>query len=174
MEPKVAYKIVEELRLQCRFTQFAWQHLRASLQSVDAEKTFFYAHAALAHAVTIAGLLWPARASSAARGQWLRKELRVAEDSPLRLREIRGQLERPDEAFEDWLGSLEDKNYVDLNIMPRAAFGSFKQDTFQRSLDPDTQKLVLRGAECDLRGLVEALKQLEGAAAAWLRAHTLW
>ncbi|MBI2928870.1 MAG: hypothetical protein HYY24_24670 [Verrucomicrobia bacterium] len=174
MEPKVAFKVVEEIRQQCRFAQFAWQNLRTSLQSVDAEKTFFYVHAALDHALAVARLLWPAREASSARGEWLRKELRVPDDSPLRLREVREALERSDESFEDWLASLENTNYVDMNIMPQMAIGAFKQDTFQRSLDPDTQKLVLWGAACDLRSVANALRELDGAASTWLRAHTQW
>ncbi len=174
MEPQFAFKVVEEARQQCRFAQFAWQNLRTSLQSVDAEKTFFYVHAALDHALAVARLLWPARESSKARGEWLRKELRVPDDSPLRLREVREHLERPDESFEDWLASLENKNYVDMNIMPQMALGAFKQDTFQRSLDPDTQKLVLRAAACDLRKVIDTLKQLDSTATAWLKAHTPW
>jgi hypothetical protein len=174
MDPQTAFKLVEELRLQSRLAQFAWLNLRTSLQGLDGEKTFFFVQALLDHAMFTAGLLWPRRPASQDRGAWLRQALRVPDDSPLRLRGIREQLERPDEQFEDWLASLDNKNYVDMNIMPQTALGEVKLDTFQRSLDPDTYKLVLRGATCDLRHVVDVLKQLDVAAVAWQRTNKPW
>jgi hypothetical protein len=174
MDPQIASKFVEELRLQSRLAQFAWQNLRTSLQGLDGEKTFFFVQALLDHALFTAGLFWPQRPTSQDRGAWLRQALKVPEDSPLRLRGLREQLERPDEQFEDWLASLDNKNYVDMNIMPQTALGETKPDTFQRSLDPDTYKLVLRGATCDLRQIADALKQLDITAAAWQRTSKPW
>lgn len=174
MDPQIAFKFVEELRLQARLAQFAWQNARTSLQGLDGEKTFFYVQALLDHALFTARLLWPRLPAAQDRGAWLRQALKVPEDSPLHLRGLREQLERPDEHFEDWLASLDNKNYVDLNIMPQTALGETKTDTFQRSLDPDTYKLVWRGAVCDLRQIADALKQLDSAAAAWQRTSKPW
>jgi hypothetical protein len=174
MDPQIAFKIVEELRFQSRLAQFAWQNLRTSLQGLDGEKTFFFVQALLDHALFTSRLLWPERPASQDRGDWLRQAVKVPEDSPLRLRGLREQLERPDEQFEDWLVSLGNKNYVDLNIMPQTALGETKPDTFQRSLDPDTYKLILRDVTCDLRQIAEACKQLDGAAAAWQRTSKPW
>src|SRR5512137_3008843 len=107
MDNQIAFKLLEELRQQCRFAQYAFQHLRNSLNAIEAEPVFFYAHAFLAHAVNVSRLLWPERAESGGRGDYLRGELKIAEGSALRLRDYRAQAGRSDERLEDWLQSLE-------------------------------------------------------------------
>lgn len=174
MDPQTTFKFLEELRLHCRFAQFAWQNARSNLQAFDAERTFFHVHAFLNHAATVSRLLWPDRDSSKLRGEFLRKELKVPDPSPLRLREVRPHVERPDELYEDWLATLENKAYVDMNLMPQAAIGSFKSDTFQRNLDPDTVRFELRGVPCELQKVSEALRQLDATAAGWLKSHNPW
>lgn len=165
---------MEELRQQTRLALLAFQNLKGSLNSVDAERVFLFVYAFLNHAQVVARLLWPARAESQERGRRLRAELKVEESSPLALREISSQLDHVDERYEDWLGGLENRNYVDMNVMPAAAIGEFKQDAFQRSLDPDTFRLQLRGAGCDLRLVVDALRKLESTVQYWLRSHHPW
>ena len=54
------------------------------------------------------------------------------------------------------------------------AYYGFKQDNFQRSLDPDTFQLVFRGDNLDLRRLAEELHRLESAVQVWLRTHNPW
>ena len=174
MKNTVLFKLFEEIRLQCRFGKLAFENVRTSLQAMDPEKTFFHAQALLGHAGQVSRWLWPARAASKERGERLRQELHVGDDSPLRLRDLRSRLEAADEHLEDWIAAMESPAYLDFNIMPQGGIGAFKQDNFQRSLDPDTLQLVFRGDNLDLRRLAEEFHRLESAVQVWLRTHNPW
>jgi hypothetical protein len=174
MNNQVLFKLVEEVRLQCRFGKFAFDNLRTSLQGMDAEKTFFYVQAFLNHASHVSRWLWPARPESKARGEQLRTELKATDGAFVILSDLRAHREATDEQLEDWIGALENPGYLDFNIMPQGSISAYKQDTFQRSLDPDTYKLLFRGQAWDLRRIVDTLYRIESAAQVWLRTHNPW
>lgn len=174
MDKKILYRMIEETRQQCRFAQFTFQALRLRLNELDPERVVVDVHAFLGHAVTISRLLWPVRPSSNGRGETLRNELGVPVDSPLRMPGGREQVQTFDEAYEDWLSALPGADYVDLNLMPTGTMAGSKSDVFQRSLDPDTMVLQLRGVPIPLRKLSDAIRALEGAAQHWLRTHQPW
>lgn len=174
MDKKILYRTVEELRQQCRFAQGAFQSLRLRLNELDQERVFLYVHAFLGHAAMISRLLWPARANSAERGELLRKELNVPAESALRMSGGREQIERFDEAYEDWLSTLPEADYVDQNLMPTGTMAGSKADVFQRSLDPDMMVFQLRGQPIPLRKVSDAIRVLDGAAQQWLRTHQPW
>jgi hypothetical protein len=174
MDNQVIYKLMEEIRLQCRFSQAAFQNIRSNLAGLDQEKTFFFVHAFLGHAVRISRLLWPEREGSAARGETLRCELKAGEQGGLRMRNLRPLLEREDEWLEDWMGTLENKNYVEMNLMPMGTMAGFRQDSFQRDLDPDTYQMVYRGELIDLRLLLQEIRQMEAAVQQWFKTSKPW
>lgn len=174
MDNRAFYRMVEEVRQQCRFGLLAFQNLRASLNEHDPERVFVHVHAFLGHAVMVSRLLWPDRAESLARGEQLRQELKVAADSVLRLAGFRNQVDRFDEAYEDWLLSLDNPSYMDMNLMPLGTVQGFKADSFQRSLETELLRLTFRGAVCELRKVNDALRSLETAAQQWLRTHSPW
>jgi hypothetical protein len=171
MDNKILYRTIEELRQQCRFAQTTFQSLRLRLNELDHERVFLETHAFLGHATMISRFLWPARPSSIARGETLRKELQVPEDSPLRMSGGRSQIETFDEAFEDWLAALPGADYVDMNLMPAGTMAGSKTDLFQRSLDPDTMLLQLRGVPIPLRKLSDAMRALDWSIEQWFRTH---
>ncbi len=174
MNNPVLFKWFEEIRLQCRFGKFAFERVRASLQATDPEQTFFYVQAWLLQACQVSRWFWPVRPASQPRGERLRQELRLGDDSPIHLRELRNRLEAADEQLEDWIATMESPVYLESNIMPQGSLSAFKQDSFQRNLDPDTYKLVFRGETLDLRRLAEELHRLESAIQIWLRTHNPW
>ena len=174
MEAQTTFKTLDEIRLQCRFGLFSWQSLRAALNGMDAEKSFFFADALLGHALTVSRWLWPKRDASRERGEWLCKELTVPDDSPLRLSSLRETLERPDESHEDWLAALENKNYIESSIMPQTAIGDVKPEIVQRHLDPDVLRYSFRQRSCELAKIAEALRLLDHTATGWLRTHNPW
>jgi len=174
MDTKVLYRMVEEVRQQCRFGQITFESLRLRLNELNQDRVFVDVHAFLGHAVMVSRLLWPNRPESAERGESLRAELKVPADSPLRMAGSRAQVERFDEAYEDWLATLPEAGYVDMNLMPAGTMLGSKEDVFQRSLDPDTLILHLRGAPIDLRKVADAIRSLEHSAQTWLRTHNPW
>ena len=174
MNNPVLFKLLEEIRLQCRLARIANENMRASVQGLHPDRTFFYAHALLSHAAIVSRLFWPERTASQARGERLRGELKAGDDSPLKMRELRHGLDCPDENFEDWLAGLESLDYLDFNIMPQGTMQGYKQDRFQRNLDPDTYRLVFRGASFDLREIANELQRIDTTAQAWLKTHNPW
>jgi len=174
MDNEVLFKLLEETRQQCRFAQFAFQNLRTSLNALDSEKVFFYVHAFLAHASAVSGVLWPGRAESQARGERLRTELKVSDQSPLMMRQLKPVLEAADASLEDWISRSGNRNYVEMNIMPVGTLADFKPDNFHRSLDPDTLEFHFRGVPCDLRPLADELRKIESASQSWMRSHNPW
>ena len=138
------------------------------------KRVFFYVHAFLGCVGNLSRLLWPIRAESKARGDQLRADLKVDENSPLRLADFRQQLDQFDERLEDWASALEHRNYVDMNIMPQGTISNYKQDAFHRNLDPDTFQFWWRGDPCNLRALADELRKLDGAVESWLKSHHSW
>lgn len=172
MDNPLLYKLVEEVRQQGRFAQFAYQNLRTSLAGLDSERVFFYVHAFLAHVANLSRLLWPVRPESKGRGDQLRTELKIGEHSPLRLADFRRHVDQFDERLEDWASAH--PSYVDMNVMPQGTISNFKQDVFQRNLDPDTLQFWFREDACDLRVLAEELRQLTTAVDSWQKTHHAW
>ena len=174
MTPAHSYRFVEELRQQCRFALVAFQQLRSAVNEFDQERVFVHAHSMVSHAAAVACLFWPARETSIARGEWLRREFPVAGTSPLQVVALRTSTKRPDESFEDWLGTLEKPDYVDMSVMAVGTLSGFKEDVFQRQLDPDALRFGFRNGVVDLHGLGQELRRLEGACQAWMKTHTPW
>lgn len=174
MDAQLLYKLVEEVRQQAHFAQFAFQNIRNSLVGLDSERAFFYVHGLIAHVCNISRLLWPARPESQARGDQLRAELKIEQKSALRLADFRRHVDQFDERLEDWASALEHRNYVDMNIMPQGTISNFKQDAFQRNLDPDTFQFWFRGDACNLRELADELRKLDSAVESWLKTHHPW
>jgi hypothetical protein len=86
-------------------------------------------------------MLWPPDAAYASRGQELRAELGVTDDSALRSRALRNHFEHLDERIEGWEGG---HALFDLNIGSEAALlatvaGAKSSDVF-RHFDPDEPK----------------------------------
>ena len=174
MDNQVLFKFIEEIRLECRFAKLAYEQLRSCGPSWDPERTFLAAHALLTHAANVSRLFWPERPSSQARGERLRAELSVPDTSPLRQQDWARKLAQSDAHYEDWLNRLERPGYADFNVMARGTMQGYKQDRFQRDLDPETGRLVFREDTCDLRQLAEELHRLEGRAQAWFNTHRPW
>ena len=174
MDQRLAFKLFEEVRQQCQFGKHAWRNLRSNLNALDSNQVFFYVHAFLHHSVNISRFLWPDRESSKGRGDQMRKELGVQEDSPLRMANLRKLLEHFDERLENWAANLENRDYVDMNIMPQGTMSDFKTDTFHRSIDPEVYQLELQGQRCDLRAIAKAQRELEEKIDHWLKKNNPW
>jgi hypothetical protein len=81
MSDEFLLKWMDEIRLQSRFTSYAWQEMRSSLVGMDNEKSLFYVHAFLNHTAELNQILWPETDSE--RSSELRKALELDEGTPL-------------------------------------------------------------------------------------------
>ena len=174
MDNLVLYKLVGEVRQQCRFAEIGFRELRGALPAMDSERVFFHVHSFLACAAAVSCWLWPKRPESAERGNRLRAELKVEDQSPLKLGGVRDPLAREDEQMEDWITGLENPNYVDMNVMALGTMAGTKEDTFHRDLDPEHLRFRHRGVEFDLRQISDELRKLQAAADIWQRTHNPW
>lgn len=166
MEQQRLAKIVEEVRQQCRFGKIAWQSLRAGLNGMDLEKTFFYVHALLDRAHQTAQFLWPANAED---GEALRKALKISKDSALKTAGLAAFAESGAAQFRLWLDGLDHFHFIGMNIMPRGATSVYRQDVFLRSLDPEVFQFSWHDRTIDLRKIAAGLRAVESAADFWLK-----
>lgn len=174
MENRLLYRFVEQIKAHCRLARLAGIELRGALGALNPEQGALQLHSFLAQAHIVSRFLWPERASSAERGETLRKELGAADTAALRLATLRKHLTHPDECYEDWLARLPEPNYLDFNLMSQQMMAAAPGDNFQTNLDPDTLMLTWRGDTADLAQVDHELRHLEHAAETWLRRHTPW
>jgi hypothetical protein len=174
MNPTRAFKLVETVRQECRFALLAFQQLRTVLNEADQERVFLFAHSMAHHAGQVACFLTPARPASAARGEFLRGELKIEPASPLLVPALRELVERGDERYEEWVENLESPHYLEMSVMPQGALAGSSPDVFQRRIDPDSLWFGFRDWTVDLNRLAQELRRLEGACQTWLRGHTPW
>ncbi len=167
MEQQRLAKVIEEVRQQCRFGKIAWQGLRANLNGMDSEKTFFYIHALLDRARQTSRLLWPADAAE--HGADLRQALKINDDSALKAPELAAFAEADAAQFHHWLDGLDHFHFIGMNIMPRGATADFRQDLFLRSLEPEVLQFSWYDRTIDLRKIAGALRAVESAADLWLK-----
>jgi hypothetical protein len=169
-----AFKLVETVRQECRLALLAYQHLRTALNEADQERIFLLVEALVQHAAQVGCFLVPSRPASAARGEFLRRELKVEPGSALLIPALRGTLGPGDASYEDWVDSLETPHYLELSVMPQGALAGSSPDVFQRRIDPDSLRFGYRHCSLDLNRVGQELRRLEGVCQAWLRAHTPW
>lgn len=174
MDNPLIYKLLEELRLQCRFAQIAFKELPKAIQMNDPERAFFHVHAFLAHAVNISKLLWASDGAAKLRASKLRTELRLADTSPLELKELRELLDHHEERLAEWAETAEHRNFVAINLMPVGTLEGFKADSFHRTLDTETMRGAIQGVAFDLPLLSKELQKLDRAAENWLKTHSPW
>lgn len=174
MENQVAFKMLEEIRLQCQFTEHAFHQLKTSMNAQDLTRVFFYLHAVVDHTSQISRLFWPERAESSERGRWLREKLAVEDGSPLKMTGIREEFESQDEKFETWLAGLESHDYVALNLMPMGSLADFNRDAFRRNLDTESLKFQFQGMTVDLHAVPAEIKRLDKTAQRWMDTHNPW
>lgn len=171
MDENLTHKWIEELRMQCRFATFAWHQMRSSLISMDNDKSFFYVHAFLNHAMETARILWPEDADGKERGASLRQSLETDDASLLNQASLRRIITRFDERFELWISTLSNPHFLTTNVMPKGTMAGSREDVFVRSLDPETYQLEILDQHFDLRKLHDALRQVDQSAEHWLRKH---
>src|SRR2546428_224252 len=89
---------VREVVWQCKFVRFAADDVEASLAADDRDRCWFALLGLLTAAANISKLLW----GSHPRRADLRALLGVEDDSPLRVRKLRNDLEHFDERLDEW------------------------------------------------------------------------
>jgi len=119
-------------------------------------------HSLLTHASNVSKLLWPPRPkqhNAKARGHELRGILGITDQSPLKSRELRNNLEHFDERLDEWVKSpiamIVDDTIGDISQAKR--FG----DDVWRWYDPQSLEFLFKGEKYQLDGIFQALKEVD-------------
>lgn len=153
-------KFMAELHLLCYFALFSSDDMKALLNNrLPYEDLRFYnhriwhaLHGVLISAANISKILWPIP-DYAVRGQRLRQEPGVSDDSPLHSRSLRNHFEHVDERIEEWTGPR-----VDLNIGPAEDRAGGRRPF--RHFDPWSGVVLFAGKRYDLLPIENAILRL--------------
>jgi hypothetical protein len=161
-----------QVRDQCRFVLLAADDLNDGMgqgtsPNADIQRVFFALQNLLSAAANISKALWGSSPKAAERRQALRGSLGVADDSPLRNRDLRNHFDHFDERLDKWDSLSRNHNYVDFLIGDRASMGGpglSDVDVF-RHYDPQRAVATFWGDEYNIQAIVTAAAELYERAA---------
>jgi hypothetical protein len=159
MDSQVQYIFLLEVKRQTKFALMSLEDMESALVARDTDRIWFCVQAFLVAVGNLSKLLWP-HSKYGERGEFLRRELGVPDDSPLGPRTFRNHFEHFDERLEAWLASDGSRNFVDSNIGPPGAIAGFGPSTFHRNLDPESMTVTFRGDACKIQLIVADLRRL--------------
>lgn len=118
-------------------------------------------HSMLTHASNVSKLLWPPRSknNAKARGRSLRAILAITDESPLRSRELRNNLEHFDEQLDEWVKSPT-AMIVDDTIGDISGAKQFGDDVW-RWYDPQSLEFLFKGEKYQLDDIFQALQEVD-------------
>jgi len=152
---------LSEIANQSRIALKAADRLAAVIKhGADPIDTWSAVQLILIAAGNVSKILWPPRKSSALRGEILRRQLDVDDNSPLSDRNFRNHFEHYDERIEDWLASQNTSVYTDWIIGPPMGFARQFPSNVHRGYDYTTQTLTFRGESISLESIVKALDEI--------------
>ncbi len=150
-----------EARFQCVVALEAAEDQKRALARGNVDRVWYATHALLAAANNLSVLLWPPRAASRRRGEYLRARLGVRSDSPLRLEAMRAVMDHFDERLEAWSRSAARPDVVDYGITLAGSAGSTDETKYLRHLDATALRFTFGGHQLELRPLIAAIAKLQ-------------
>lgn len=130
-------------------------------QGKSAELIIFELQEALSHCAAISRFLWPVGKSklAAARGQTLRKSLRVSEESPLKSRTLRNAIEHFDERMDEYL--LNDPVGIIFDLLIESSdLADDELGHVFRLVDPEKNILVLFGEKYEFSLIEDEVRRI--------------
>lgn len=155
-------RFIAELQLQCCFAHLASLHLTNLFANppTTVEENRFYPesiwyelHGLLVAAGNISKIFWPDRGGDPQRGETLRRDFNILEDSPLSSRALRNHFEHVDERIENSKAS----GNIDLNIGPEL----LPAEQVFRHFIPQPAQVIFDGRRYDLKPLMQAIRELQ-------------
>jgi hypothetical protein len=90
----------------------------------------------------------------------LRRQLGVADESPLRFRTARDHLEHFDERLETWAETSPQRNLLDANIGSTGPLPAVRAEDWMRHLEDTEMSFIFQAERYPLRPLVAAIQEL--------------
>ena len=90
------------------------------------------------------------------------------------MKEQQHLLKNPAQALEDWIESLTNLNYVEMNVMPQGTLEDYQPDRFLRNLDPESFLFQFLGTTSKLREITAEIQKVELKCQKWSKTHNPW
>lgn len=146
---------------QCKFVIMAYESIQQSIGHETMDLLWYSIQAFLVAAGNISKLFWPTRTDSLPeRGEELRADFSIADDSPLQPRIFRNHFEHFDERLEDWAISSERKNFIDSNVGPSGMISGIEPDDYLRNFDTKNSAVTFRGDIYHLEPIANSIQSL--------------
>ena len=149
-----------EIEKQCKFAIIAIDQIKTGLANNNSDVVWYAIQNFLVAAAIISKIFWPPHRISQKRGEELRKNLGVENDSPIRSRDFRNDFEHFDERLETWATSSKRHNFIDSNIGPSNMIAGIDQQVFLRHFDPTTWTLTFKGNKYELIPIIKVIHDL--------------
>lgn len=161
METSLLRQFQREIERQCQFAMIALQDMEEASANSDG-RLFWYSVQGLVVAVdSISRVLWPPDPRMSDRGEALRENLGVGEDSPLKPRDFLERFLRYDESLEQWHASSEHRRFFDSYTEPLDVLAETPPEDRFRGYQLDKNALLFHGETYELGPVSEALEGLQ-------------
>ena len=150
---------ISEIVLQSKIAELAAKRLSAIKDNFDQIEVWSSIQSILVAAGNVSKILWSQKEYEA-RGERLRKLLKVTEDNLLSDRKFRNHFEHYDDRIEKWFKGESSAVYSDLAIDPLKSMRRNFPTNHHRAYDPLTQTLTFRGESFDLVAVLKELKEI--------------
>jgi hypothetical protein len=151
---------ISEIVLQSKIAQLAAKRLSATHDHFDQIEVWFSIQSILVAAGNVSKILWPQKKKYAARGEGLRKLLKVAASNHLSDRKFRNHFEHYDERIENWFEENSSAVYRDLAIDPFKPIWGPNLTNQHRAYNPLTKTLTFRGETFDLAAVMNEFEEI--------------
>ena len=150
---------LSDIVLQSKIAELAAKRLSAIKDNFDQIEVWSSIQSILVAAGNVSKIFWPQKEYEA-RGERLRKLLKVTEDNLLSDRKFRNHFEHYDDRIEKWFKGKSSAVYSDLAIDPLKSMRRNFPTNHHRAYDPLTQTLTFRGESFDLAAVLKDLKEI--------------
>jgi len=149
---------ISEIVFQSNLAQRGAECLQAADENFDKIGIWSSIQSILIAAGNISKILWPKKEYKD-RGEKLRKLLEVDDNSILRNRKFRNQLEHYDDLIDELFNNHPTSSYIDLAMNP--SISSFGTKYCHRGYNSFNNTLVIRGQVLDLGAVLKSIEELK-------------
>ena len=150
---------LSDIVLQSKIAELAAKRLLAIKDNFDQIEVWSSIQSILVAAGNVSKIFWPQKEYEA-RGERLRKLLKVTEDNLLSDRKFRNHFEHYDDRIEKWFKGKSSAVYSDLAIDPFKSIWGNVPTNHHRAYDPLSHTLTFRGESFDLAAVLKELKEI--------------
>jgi len=149
---------ISEIVFQSNLAMRGAEHLQANNENFDKIGIWSSIQSILISAGNISKILWPKKKYKE-RGEKLRKLLKVDNNSILRNRKFRNQLEHYDDLIDELFNNQPTSSYVDLAMNP--SMHSIETSYCHRGYNSFNNTLVIRGQTLDLSEILKSIEEIK-------------